>query len=322
MIKKLCILFLSALAIVPSMAQYGNSKDDASFRPKKGDWQVNLNMGAGQFFNELNGMNYLLPSYLDGYGNTNVPDLGLDNNYYSNQTVNQSDDLGIALDLGAAFNDNSIVNIASIQGAYFLTDRIQLNAFFSLDMNVTPKKDYMESAYYEENDPLNLPGYKYMEGRVSSKWMLGVGGNYYFPTRNERINLYAGGMVGFQMGRVETVTPYSGEMIKDNVTEEEGQTDGEQIDGDDNPNTTEQMEPIELFRPTNKAGTVWAIRGALVTGIEYSIMKGMILGFEVQPAAYNYTVLRIQPQGMASYNAAHHNIRVLACPSLKIGFRF
>lgn len=313
MIKKLCILFLSALAIVPSMAQYGNSKDDASFRPKKGDWQVNLNMGAGQFFNELNGMNYLLPSYLDGYGNTNVPDLGLD---AYGLTANQSEDLGIALDLGAAFNDNSIVNIASIQGAYFLTDRIQLNAFFSLDMNVTPKKDYMESAYNELNDPLNLPGYKYMEGRVSSKWMLGVGGNYYFPTRNERINLYAGGMVGFQMGRVETVTPYSGEMIEDNVTDDEGQTDGEQLEGESD------KEPIELFRPTNKAGTVWAIRGALVTGIEYSIMKGMILGFEVQPAAYNYTVLRIQPQGMASYNAAHHNIRVLACPSLKIGFRF
>lgn len=313
MIKKLCILFLSALAIVPSMAQYGNSKDDASFRPKKGDWQVNLNMGAGQFFNELNGMNYLLPTYLNGYDDTYVPDLGLD---AYGLTANQSEDLGIALDLGAAFNDNSIVNIASIQGAYFLTDRIQLNAFFSLDMNVTPKKDYMESAYYEDDDPLNLPGYKYMEGRVSSKWMLGVGGNYYFPTRNERINLYAGGMVGFQMGKVETVTPYSGEMIEDNVTDDEGQTDGEQLEGESG------KEPIELFRPTNKAGTVWAIRGALVTGIEYSIMKGMILGFEVQPAAYNYTVLRIQPQGMASYNAAHHNIRVLACPSLKIGFRF
>lgn len=310
MIKKLCILFLSALAIVPSMAQYGNSKDDASFRPKKGNWQINLNMGAGQFFNELNGMNYLLPTYINESGY--VPDLGLDYGY----TANQSEDIGIALDLGAAFNDNSIVNIASIQGAYFLTDRIQLNAFFSLDMNVTPKKDYMESAYYEDDDPLNLPGYKYMEGRVSSKWMLGVGGNYYFPTRNERINLYAGGMVGFQMGRVETVTPYSGEMIYDNVTDDEGQTDGEQIEGESG------KEPIELFRPTNKAGTVWAIRGALVTGIEYSIMKGMILGFEVQPAAYNYTVLRIQPQGMASYNAAHHNIRVLACPSLKIGFRF
>ena len=310
MIKKLCILFLSALAIVPSMAQYGNSKDDASFRPKKGDWQVNLNMGAGQFFNELNGMNYLLPTYINESGY--VPDLGLDYGY----TANQSEDIGLALDLGAAFNDNSIVNIASIQGAYFLTDRIQLNAFFSLDMNVTPKKDYMESAYNEDDDPLNLPGYKYMEGRVSSKWMLGVGGNYYFPTRNERINLYAGGMVGFQMGRVETVTPYSGEMIEDNVTDDEGQTDGEQIEGESG------KEPIELFRPTNKAGTVWAIRGALVTGIEYSIMKGMILGFEVQPAAYNYTVLRIQPQGMASYNAAHHNIRVLACPSLKIGFRF
>ena len=311
MIKKLCILFLSVLPIVPAVAQLGNSKDDASFRPKAGDWQVSINLGKGQFFNEYDGMNYLLPTYINS--NHYLPDVGIG----YGDTQNQSEDIGILLDLGASFNSNSLLNIASFQGAYFLTDRIQLNAFFTMDLNVTPKKDYLESAYQEAGDPLNLPGYKYMEGRISSKWMLGVGGNYYFPTRNERINLYAGAQVGFQMGKVETVTPYSGELIQDNVTDDEAAGGDETIDGEGN-----KMEPIELYRPSNKAGAVWAIRGALVSGVEYSLMKGLVLGLEIHPASYNYTVLRIQPQGMASYNASHHNIRIFEYPTLKLGFRF
>lgn len=313
MIKKLCILFLSVLLVVPAMAQLGNNKDGASFRPKKGDWQVSINLGSGQFFNEVSGMNYLLPAYIraDGY----LPDVGF-NQSIGELTSNQSTDIGLALDLGASFNDNSIVNVASFQGAYFLTDRIQLNAFFTMDLNITPKKDYIESAYKEANDPLNLPGYKYMEGRIASKWMLGVGGNYYFPTKNERINLYAGALLSFQMGKIETTTPYSGETIKDNVTDDEASS-GETIDGADN-----KEEPIELYRSSNKAGSVWALSGALVGGIEYSLVKGLVLGLEIQPAAYNYTVLKIQPQGMASYNASHHNIRVFAFPTLKFGFRF
>ena len=61
MIKKLCTLFATALLVVPAMAQLGNSNDGASFRPQKGDWQVSINLGKGQFFNER----YELPaSYL------------------------------------------------------------------------------------------------------------------------------------------------------------------------------------------------------------------------------------------------------------------
>lgn len=312
MVKRLCILFLSVISVVPIMAQQTDSKDGASFRPKAGDWQFSINLGKGQFFSEVNGMNYLLPTYINS--NNYIPDVGLDN--YSG-TENQSEDLGIALDLSSSFNDNSLVNIASFQGAYFLTDHIQLNAFFTMDLNVTPKKDYLESAYYELNDPLNLPGYKYIEGRISSKWMLGIGGNYYFPTRNERINLYAGGQVGFQMGKVETVTPYTGELTTDNVSDDEAAGGNETIDNEGN-----NKEPIELFRPSNKAGAVWAIRGSLVCGAEYSLMKGLILGFEIHPASYNYTVLRIQPQGMASFNASHHNVRIFEYPTIKLGFRF
>lgn len=312
MIKKLCTLFATALLVVPAMAQLGNSNDGASFRPQKGDWQVSINLGKGQFFNELSGMNYLLPTYISQY-QTTMPDIGLG----QGSSANQSQDMGIYLDLSGSFNDNSLLNVASFQGAYFLTDNIQLNATFSLDLSVTPKRDYIESGYYESGDPLNLPGYKYMEGRITSKWMLGFGGNYYFPTKNERINLYSGAMIGFQMGRVEASAPYSGETIKDNVSDEEANAGSEVLEDGEM-----SGEPIELYRPSNRAGTVWGIRGALVGGVEFSLYKGLVLGLEIHPVAYNYSVLRIQPQGMASYNCSHHNIRVFEYPTLKLGFRF
>lgn len=296
--KKLCILLLSGILAVPAMAQTGGN---ASFAPKAGDWQASLNLGSGQFFNEYNGMNYLLPTY----GSTT---LGLS----SGNTTSQSADPGVYLNLDSSFNSNSIVNIASFQGAYFLTNKLQINAFFSMDMNITPKKDYLESTYsYEQeledgsgsqDDPLNLPSYKYIEGRVSSKWMAAIGGNYYFTTKNERVNAYLGALVGFQMGRVETVRPYTGETVYDPTIGESG--------------------PVELYYPSQKGGSIYGFRGSMVAGVEYNVSAGLLLGFEVQPVSYCYTLIRIQPQGMASYDASHHNIKGFAFPMLKLGIRF
>lgn len=301
MIKKLCILFLSVFLIAPVMAQQENGKDDASFKPKKGEWQLSVNLGSGQFFNEIDGMNYLLPKYVKegNNGSAETPDIGIG----EGSTPNQSADPAYYLNLGS-LNNNSIVNIASLQAAYFLTNRVQLNAFFSMDLSSTPKKDFIESAYKEDSDPLNLPNYKYIEGRIASKWMAGIGSNYYFSTRNERINLYLGVLAGFQMGKIETVTPYTGEMIKDNV-------EGEEVE-----------EPIELYRPSQKAGSVYSVRGSFVGGVEFSLMKGLVLGLEVHPVSYAYSVISIQPQGTASYNTTHHNIKAFAFPTLKFGFRF
>ena len=63
MIKKLCILLLSVCTVAPGMAQqYGSS--DASFAPKKGQWQVSAVIGNNQMFNQ--DMEYLLPTYWNG----------------------------------------------------------------------------------------------------------------------------------------------------------------------------------------------------------------------------------------------------------------
>ena len=62
MIKKLCtLLLLTCITAAPSLAQRYSSSDDASFAPKKGQWQVSVLLGSGKFFNE--NTSYLLPKF-------------------------------------------------------------------------------------------------------------------------------------------------------------------------------------------------------------------------------------------------------------------
>ena len=307
MIKKLCILLLSVCTVAPLMAQH-HSKVDASFAPKKGQWQVSAVIGSSQMFDQ--NMNYLLPTYYNNsYGsNANfnnpvgLPDEG--QNLISGK--NQSGDPGIFLNLGT-LNSNSLINLIGIQGKYFLTDHWDVNLMFSMNINATPSKDFVEGDYTVAELPIQ--DYKYMEGRVENAWNVALGSNYYFNTRNERINLYAGGVLGWQMGRIQTSYPYTGETV---------------IDEDMSEETDEDLnyESVQLYTPNSRAGQIFGLRVGAVAGIEYSIAEGLILGFEVQPISYRYDCIQICPKGSAVYQAGHHSIGFFATPNLKIGFRF
>ena len=304
MIKKLCILLLSVASVAPVMAQQYSS-GDASFAPKKGQWQVSAVIGNSQMFNQ--DMNYLLPTYWDAqYGFTQNTGLG---DSYTNP--NMSEDPGLYLNLGS-LNSNNLVNLIGIQGKYFLTDRWDVNLMFSMNINATPKKDFIEGNY--EVDEMPIMGSKYMEGRISNAWNVAIGSNYYFNTKNERINLYVGGLLGWQMGRIETVTPYTGETIKDPDLAEDNTGDADLDESN--------QESVQLYTPNSRAGQIFGLKVAGVAGIEYSIAKGLVFGFEVQPVAYRYDHIQICPKGQAAYKVGHHNINLFATPNLKIGFRF
>ena len=110
MIKKLCtLLLLTCMTAAPSMAQRYSSSDDASFAPKKGQWQVSVLLGSGKFFNE--NTSYLLPKFSNDGGVVGLPNGGTDN----------SGDLNRYLNIGS-LNNNSLVNIAGIEGKYFVSD--------------------------------------------------------------------------------------------------------------------------------------------------------------------------------------------------------
>ena len=248
MIKKLCIFFLAVLLVIPLWAQRKKTAEnyDALFAPAKKQWQISMVLGNGTFFRQLDGMNYLLPAH-------SAESVGLP----GGSTPNQSGDPGLYLNLGS-IGENSLVNIAGIQAKYFLTNQWCIHAMFSMNISLTPKKDFTKGDLSVSEMP--IPSYKYIEGRMTNSWMANIGTDRYFRTRNERIQPYLGVVTGFQMCRLETNTPYTGEKVTDPEQEEK---------------------PAEIYRASHRNGQIWGVQGALTAGIEFCLMRGLILGFEV-----------------------------------------
>jgi len=284
MIKRLYTLLILLCSTAPIWAQSYDNRDDV-FIPKKGQWQVSLVLGNGTFYNEKT--SYLLPQYTNTSGSIGLP----------NGSTEGSGNLGTYLNLGS-LNNNSLVNIAGIQGKYFVTDRLDVNLMFSMDISATPKKDFVEGDYMV--DDLIIPSQKYINAQTTNNWMLKVGSNYYFRTANERINPYIGGALGFQMARIEINQPYTGEVYEDEDSEL----------------------PMQVYVASGKAGQMFGFKVAAVAGIEYTITKGLLFGFELHPLAYRYDVIQLCPKGFDTYSANHHNIKLLEMPVLKIGMRF
>ena len=259
------------------------------FAPQKGQWQVSLVLGHNSFYNE-NTSHYLLPQ---GYTNTGGS-VGLPNG----GTV-ESGELGSYLNING-LNNNSIVNIAGLQVKYFVSDCWDINLSFGMNIDITPGKDYVEG---DNSVPdMVIPSQKYINAQMKNNWYLTLGTDRYFKTSNPRIHPYVGAAVGFQMARIETTQPYTGETYND-------------------PDLGEESE-LQVYLAGGKAGQVYGLKAAAVAGVEYSLMKGLVLALEMQPLAYRYDIIQIAPQGFDKYNVGHHNIKIFDMPVLKLGFRF
>ena len=294
MIKKLCTLLILAILSAPLLAQtVGSSCDGVSFAPKKGQWQISVLLGGGNNFYSEN-TSYLLPKFshngtVDKDGTIGLPDADA-----------QDGDLSAYLNIDG-LNNNSLTNILGIEGKYFLSDCWDINFQFSMNINLTPKKDYVEGEYDEVPDMI-IPAQSYISARMSNNWYAAVGTNRYFKVGNPRIHPYLGGSLGFQMARVETTKPYTGDMVKDPDTEVEV--------------------PEQVYGSGSNAGQMFGVKAAGVAGIEYSLAPGLVLGFQFQPLAYRYDVIQLCPKGFDKYNASHHNIKIFDMPVLKLGIRF
>ena len=263
------------------------------FAPKKGQWQISVFLGGGNnFYNEST--SYLLPSFTNKSGSVGLPN--------ENGEVAKGDLNKYLQNHG--LNDNSLTNIIGFEGKYFLSDCWDINLQFSMDINLTPKKDYVEG---EETVPdMIIPSQDYISARMTNNWYAAVGSNRYFKVSNPRIHPYLGASLGFQMARVETTEPYTGETYADG-NDEVGNEDGL---------------PTQVYLSGNRAGQMFGIKAAGVAGIEYSLAPGLVLGFQFQPLAYRYDVIQICPKGFDKYNASHHNIKIFDMPVLKLGIRF
>ena len=295
MIKKLCTLLLLATLSAPLLAQTASSNGEGViFAPQKGQWQVSMFLGGGnKFYNE--NTTYLLPRFTNTSGEVGLPNGG----------SLESGDLSTYLQIDG-LNGNNLTNIIGFEGKYFLSDCWDINLQFSMDINLTPKKDYIEG---EATVPdMIIPAQKYINAQATNNWYVGVGSNRYFKVSNPRIHPYLGAALGFQMARIETSEPYTGETYADGEDE-----------GDDEVGSGL---PTQVYLSGSRAGQMFGIKAAAVAGIEYSLAPGLVLGFQLQPVAYRYDVIQICPKGFDKYNASHHNIKLFDMAVLKLGIRF
>ncbi len=248
--------------------------------PEAGDIQISLVMGSSglSLYNQTMGYDYLMP-YAGGKQDESSIGFG-------------DTPLGY-LDMGN-MNSNSIVNAIGLRVKAFVHKRWDVNVLFGMDINLQPKKDYIEGDYSIPNMP--IPAYDYVLGKTHHALYGQIGTNFYFLPKNSRILPYVGVVGGFQFARVETFLPYT----------------GESVDG----------EPIELFTPSYQAGQAWAAQGGFVAGVDFTLIPGLVLGLEVFPAMYQLSVMQVNPTGAQLYQTANHDIKILTMPRLTLGFRF
>jgi len=182
---------MTILLVVPAMAQ-PKEGCECVFAPKAGQVQFQLNVGTGQFFNDMTGLYYMLPDE-DG----TAMGIGSDKNTLEPGTY------------GNAYISGDLSNLLVNQGSLnfmtrnymvgmkvFVTDHINLNLSGAYMLNLQPKKDFIEGEAFDIAG-LNVKDYDVSEtpatvgvgdiyaskailGAVTNKLMVQLGGEYYF----------------------------------------------------------------------------------------------------------------------------------------------
>ena len=310
---------MTILLVVPAMAQ-PKEGCECVFAPKAGQVQFQLNVGTGQFFNDMTGLYYMLPDE-DG----TAMGIGSDRNTLEPGTYGNA---YISGDLSSLLVNQGSLNVMSrnymVGMKVFVSDHININLSGAYMLNMQPKKDFIEGEAYDISG-LNVKDYDVSEtpatvgvgdiyaskailGAVTNKLMVQLGTEYYFNTRNERIFPYIGVFGQFKMARIESIYPYTGQYMSTDLPEGEGYPDM-------------NYEEVDMYR-TSRGGQALGFGGGINIGVEYALMEGLFVGIEVAPVCYQYTLLHLQVGGQDPYYARNHNLRAFAFPQLTFGFRF
>jgi hypothetical protein len=317
MLKKLSIILLTLFMVVPAMAQPEESCE-CMFAPRAGQWEFDLVLGQNQFFGNEPALSMtLLPnSYGQPLGSTIGMSVLADQNYITT-------DLTPTINIGF-LNTNNLANMIGMQARYFLTNRIDLNIMGAYNINIQPGQNYQEGTAYglpstnTENvdihpesgiyDVGDAFAHKAILASVQNAAIGQIGMNYYFTVPNERINPYLGVYGQAKWARVNAYYPaYTGMTITTSYLNEGNYADNV---------------PIESFRAFGRAGQMLGFGGGIDFGVQFSLMEGLILGFEISPVLYQYTLMHLQINDQMPYYASNHNVSVFKYPQLKLGFRF
>ena len=336
MLKRLSILIMTLLVVVPALAQPQESCE-CVFGPKAGQFQFQLNVGPGQFFNDVTGLYYLLPNE-DGSSTgvgLNIPTellSGLGINMLQDPTVAGNDyfsgDLQTILVNNGSLN-YQLLNLG-IGMKVFVSDHININLSGAYILNLQPAKNFQEGQWsYAANDgdlmagpdqasatvdPGGIYAQRAILGTATNRLMVQLGSEYYFTTKNPRIFPYIGIFGQFKMARIEAAWPsYTGQTIQNELADIE-------VHNETNIPAMENEE-LDLYR-TPRYGQVLGFGGGINVGVEYALAEGLFVGIDVAPVCYQYSLLHMYAVGQESYYASNHNLRAFAFPQITLGVRF
>ena len=310
---------MTILLVVPAVAQ-PKEGCECVFAPKAGQVQFQLNVGTGQFFNDMTGLYYMLPDE-DG----TAMGIGSDRNTLEPGTYGNA---YISGDLSTLLTNSGSMNFMTrnytVGMKVFVSDHFNINLSGAYMLNMQPSKNFIEGESYSLED-LNVKDYdisvtpatvgvgdiyasKAILGAVTNKLMVQLGSEYYFHTRNERIFPYIGVFGQFKMARIESLYPYTGQYMSTDLPE-----------GEEYPDMA--YEEVDMYR-ASRGGQALGFGGGINIGVEYALMEGLFVGIDVAPVCYQYTLLHLQVGGQDPYYATNHNLRAFAFPQLTLGFRF
>ena len=313
---------MTVLLAVPALAQ-PKEGCECVFGPKAGQFQFQLNVGTGQFFNDFTGLYYMLPDE-DG----TATGIGLDTNPESQFEPGTFGNAYISGDLSTLLTNSGSLNFMTrnytIGMKMFVSDHININLSGAYIMNLQPSKNFREGESYSianlnvkdidvsVTDAIVEPGgdyaHKAILGAVTNRLMVQLGTEYYFYTKNERLFPYIGVFGQFKMARIESFYPVTGQYIPTDYAVGEGYPDM-------------ANEELDMYR-VSRGGQALGFGGGINFGVEYALMEGLFVGVEVAPVCYQYTLLHLQVGGQDPYYACNHNLRAFAFPQLTFGFRF
>jgi outer membrane protein W len=192
-------------------------------------------------------------------------------------------------------NSNSLVNMIGVEAKYFITDQIAVSLSGAGYINNTPWREAADPVV--TNDITILPKYVNIDAQLKTRIVANVGGQYYFSVGNERIHPYAGIIGTFQFASLSAQSTYAG---FDDASLEADKRDAGVRTG-------------QLFG--------WA--ASAIAGIEYSLLPGLVVGFEIKPFSYYYSGLSLFAQpGLDAMTGENQDCTIFAQPVFKIGFRF
>ncbi|MDR3350909.1 MAG: hypothetical protein LBN98_04615 [Prevotellaceae bacterium] len=193
-------------------------------------------------------------------------------------------------------NNNSLLNMIGIEAKYFITDQIAVSLSGAGYINNTPWREAVD-ATKAEPDVTIFPKYVNIDAQLKTRVVANAGGQYYFTVGNDRIHPYAGVVGTFQFASLSAQSTYAG-------------FDDASLDADKRDAGA-------------RTGQLFGWAASAVAGVEYSLLPGLTVGFEIKPFSYYYSGLALFAQpGLDAMTGENQDYAIFAQPVFKVGFRF